>query len=106
MTWGDLGMTREQAVLGGLTRGCSKMKPNSNGGVAGAAIKTAVLWLFSRVLRDSIRHYVGRSVCRSVCRSVGRSRVSFSLIFSVIKSLQSVIKSIQSVIKSIQVIIK
>ena len=28
-------MTWEQAVLGGLTRGCSKMKPNSNGGVAG-----------------------------------------------------------------------
>ena len=23
------------------------MKPNSNGGVAGAAIKTALLWLFS-----------------------------------------------------------
>ena len=44
---GDLGMTWGQALLGGLTRGCSKMKPNSNGGVAGAAIKTALLWLFS-----------------------------------------------------------
>ena len=27
--------------------------------------------LFSRVLRDSMNHYVGRSVCRSVRRSVG-----------------------------------
>ena len=40
-------VTQGQTVLGGLTRGCSKMNPNSNGGVVGAAIKTAVLWLFS-----------------------------------------------------------
>ena len=73
------------------------------------------LSIFSRVLRDSICHYVGwsvrRSVGPSVRRSIGRSVTHqlfshFFIILSVIMSIQSIIKLIQSVIKSIQSLIE
>ena len=41
----------------------------------------AIAYIFSRVLRDSMNRYVGRSVGRSVCLLVGRSPLAFFGVF-------------------------